>query len=108
MGRRLDLHHLLQTTFESATGLNSSGHVFYQPGSDTRLNYPCLLYKLSNIPVDRADNRPYKVEHYYDLTVIDRDPTSPLREAVVMLPYCTMTRTYESDNLHHYVFRIYD
>ena len=108
MGRRLDMHHLLQQTFETATGRSSAGRVFYQPGADTRLSYPCLLYKLSNIPVDRANNSPYKVEHQYELTVIDRDPVSPLREAVVMLPFCTMTRAYESDNLHHYVFRIYD
>ena len=108
MGRRLDLHHLLQQTFETSTGLSSTGRVFFQPGSDTRLSYPCLLYKLNDIPVDRANNRPYKVEHQYELTVIDRDPTSPLREAVVMLPFCTMTRAYESDNLHHYVFQIYD
>lgn len=108
MGRRLDLHHLLQQTFENATGLSSAGRIFFQPGSDTRLSYPCILYKLSDIPVDRANNRPYKVEHAYELTVIDRDPTSPLREAVVMLPYCSMTRSYESDGLHHYAFTIYD
>ena len=108
MGRRLDLHHLLQQTFESATGLSSSGRVFFQPGSDTTLKYPCVLFKLNNMPVDRANNRPYKVEHAYDLTVIDRDPTSPLREAVALLPLCSMTRVYESDGLHHYVFRIYD
>lgn len=108
MGRRLDLHHLLQQTFENVTGLSSTDHVFFQPGSDTTIRYPCILYKLSDIPVSRANNRPYKVEHAYDLTVIDRDPTSPLREAVVMLPYCSMTRVYESDNLHHYVFTIYD
>lgn len=108
MGRRLDLHHLLQQTFESATGLSSSGRVFFQPGSDTKMKYPCIRYKLSDIPVNRANNRPYKVEHAYDLTVIDRDPVSPLREAVVLLPFCSMIRSYESDGLHHYVFRIYD
>ena len=108
MGRRLDLHHLLQQTFADATGIDSQKRVFFQPGSDTKLSYPCLLYKLSGIPVDHANNRPYKVEHAYDLTVIDRDPVSPLREAVALLPYCQMTRAYESDGLHHYVFRIYD
>lgn len=108
MGRRLDLHHLLQETFENATGLNSSKRVFFQPTSDTTLSYPCLLYKLTDIPVDPANNSPYKIEHSYDLTVIDRDPISPLREAIVRLPYCRFTRSYESDGLHHYVFRIYD
>lgn len=108
MGRRLDMHHLLQATYEGATGLSSKGRVFFQPGSDTELSYPCLLYKLTAIPVDRANNAPYKIEHSYDLTVIDRDPLSPLREAVVRLPFCSFTRSYESDGLHHYVFRIYE
>lgn len=108
MGRRLDMHHLLQVTYEGATGLSSKGRVFFQPGSDTKLSYPCLLYKLTDIPVDRANNAPYKIEHSYDLTVIDRDPLSPLREAVVRLPYCSFTRSYESNGLHHYVFRIYE
>lgn len=108
MGRRLDLHHLLEQTFEAATGISANKRVFFQPGSDTMLSYPCLLYKLTDIPVDRANNSPYKIEHSYDLTVIDRDPVSPLREAVVHLPYCRFSRSYESDGLHHYVFRIYD
>ena len=108
MGRRLDMHHLLEATFEASTGLSHKGRVFFQPGSDTTLQYPCLLYKLTDIPVDNADNFPYKIEHSYDLTVIDRDPLSPLREAVVRLPLCRMTRSYESDGLHHYVFRIYE
>lgn len=108
MGRRLDMHHLLKATYEGATGLSSKGRVFFQPGSDTKLSYPCLLYKLTDIPVDRANNSPYKIEHSYDLTVIDRDPTSPLREAIVRLPLCRFMRSYESDGLHHYVFRIYE
>ena len=108
MSRRLDLHHLLEQTFETATGISSDKRVFYQPGSDTRLAYPCLLYKLTDIPFDPANNCPYKVDHVYELTVIDRDPVSQLREAVVMLPNCSLTRIYESDGLHHYVFRIYD
>lgn len=108
MGRRLDLHHVLRSTYEAVTGTSSEGHVFFQPGKDTELHYPCILYKLSNIPVDRANNRPYKIEHAYDLTVIDRDPVSPLREAIVMLPYSRMNRSYEADGLHHYAFTIYD
>lgn len=108
MGRRLELHHKLQQVFETATGKSGNGRVFYQPTSDTKLTYPCLLYKLSDIPIDHANNLPYMVNHSYDLTVIDRDPVSPLREAIALLPYCSMTRIYEADNLHHYVFRIYD
>ena len=108
MDRRLNLHHVLQQVYEDVYNASSKGHVFFQPGSDTKLYYPCILYKLRDIPVTHASNLPYKIEHSYELTVIDRDPLSPLREAVVRLPLCTMTRVYESDGLHHYVFTIYD
>ena len=108
MGRRVDMHHCLKELYETVTGTSSKDRVHFQPTSDTTLTYPCILYKLSDIPVERANNRPYKVEHAYELTVIDRDPVSPLREAVVLLPYCSMNRIYESDGLHHYVFTIYD
>jgi hypothetical protein len=108
MDRRRDLHHLLQATFESATGLSASKGVYAQPGSDTKLSYPCILYKLTDIPTDHANNSVYKVKHSYDLTVIDRDPISPLREAIARLPLCRFSRSYDSDGLHHYVFRIYD
>lgn len=108
MDRRLNLHHLLKQTFEEATGQSSNKRVFYQPGSDTTLTFPCIVYKLSDIPFEPADNWPYMVHHQYELTVIDRDPLSPLREKVALLPMCSVIRIFESDNLHHYVFRIYD
>lgn len=109
MDRRLNLHHILQQVFENATGMSSEKHVYYQPGSDTELKYPCILYKLSDMPPDFANNRPYRIEHQYELTVIDPDPTSPLREQIAWLPTCRMTRSpYVSGNLHHYIFQIYD
>lgn len=108
MGRRVDLHHRLQEAYEEVTELSSQGRIYFQPPKSVRLSYPCILYKLADIPVDHADDRPYKIEHRYELTVIDPDPTSPLREKIATFPLCSFTRSYESDNLHHYVFSIYD
>lgn len=108
MGRRLDLHHKLRSDFESVTGMSSDKRVYYQPPASVKLSYPCILYKLSDIPSNFANNLPYKIEHAYELTVIDTDPNSPLREKIARYPLCSMSRAYESDNLHHYVFQIYD
>lgn len=108
MDRRLELHHRLQQLYESATGASSANRVWFQPPASVRLEYPCLIYKLSDMPVEHANNHPYKLDSQYELTVIDRDPLGPLRTQVALLPECAMIRVYESDNLHHYVFRIYD
>ena len=108
MGRRLDLHHALEDVFEKATGMSSNKRVYYQPPASLKLAYPCILYKLSEMPPTFANNYPYQIEHEYELTVIDKDPNSMIRELVSQLKHCRLTRTYESDNLHHYVFRIYD
>ena len=108
MGRRLDLHHTLKSVFEEATGLKSDKRIWFQSPGSEKLTYPCIIYKLNDMPPIWANNRPYQVEHEYELTVIDRDPKSPLREAVSFLPQCKFVRPFESDGLHHYVFQIYD
>lgn len=108
MDRRLDLQHKLEDVYTDATKKSSRDKVYYQPPASIRLTYPCLIYKMINLPVETANNYPYKVEHAYELTVIDSDPNSALREAIVRLQKCRFVRSYESDNLHHYVFYIFD
>ena len=109
MGRRLDLHHKLRSVFEKTTGIrNSDDYVKFQPPASYKMSYPCIRYKLIDMPPDFAGNFPYRIEHCYELTVIDRDPISPLREAISKLQFTRLVRVYESDNLHHYVFHIYD
>lgn len=108
MGRRLDLHHKLKEVYERTTGKSSDGKVYFQPPASVKLSYPCILYKLSEMPPTFANNFPYQIEHSYELTVIDSDPNSNLREQIAKMPYCRLARVFESNNLHHYVFHIYD
>ena len=108
MGRRLDLHHKLQSIYEKTTHQSAEKKIYYQPPASVKLSYPCLIYKLIDMPVAHANNFPYKIEHMYELTVVDTDPNSPLREEIAKMFVCRLVRTYESDNLHHYVFHIYD
>ena len=98
MGRkRIDLHHTLKEICPNC---------WFQPNGNDKLKYPCILYELDNMPARHADNVPYYIGHTYQLTVIDRDPESSIREAVVRLPRCQFVRAFTSDNLYHYVFRI--
>lgn len=98
MGRkRIDLHRTLKDICPNCK---------YQPGGNETLTYPCIIYSLENMPAKHADNIPYYIGHTYQLTVIDRDPESSIREAVARLPRCEFVRAFDNDNLHHYVFRI--
>ena len=108
MDRRLNLDNKLRDVYREVTGRDPEEYVWYQPPKSVHLKYPCILYKLSDMPPTHADNRPYLIDHEYELTVIDRDPISALREAIARLFVCRFVRAFESDGLHHYVFHIYD
>lgn len=100
-----------RTSFqEMLEGLFDKGQapfVAYNPPSSTKLKYPCILYKLIDMPSTHADNSPYRVSHMYEVTVIDPDPNSELRERVSRLPTANLVRPFVSDNLNHYIFRLY-
>lgn len=100
MGTRLEL----SARFRSI--LNNS-HVYYQPPSGHKLEYPCIIYK-SRIPdVKYADNYKYHKTKCYEVTLIDRNPESEYFDPIHDLPHCRMDRGYMSDNLNHWVFVLY-
>lgn len=119
MGRRIDLHWIIclklaelgrwpwNRNESAASPEDVSAHVYYQPPASLKLSYPCVLYKLEDMPAIHADNLPYHWDHVYQLTVIDRDPESKVREKIAELPTCRFVRSFVSDNLNHYIFRIY-
>ena len=82
-------------------------HVYYQPPATLLMNYPAIRFKRSDIRNTFADNEVFKQSHFYQLTVIDRDPDSEIVEKVSKLPKVRHTQHYVSDNLYHDVFTIY-
>jgi len=103
MDRRPELQQMLESLY-----INGNPHVYYQPPKDQVIKYPCIVYKLDDMPAIHANNQPYLWGHKYQVTVIDRNPESPLRERIAALPTCRMkTAPYERDNLHHFVFSLY-
>lgn len=100
MDRRPKLQQLLKSLFDS------DPHVYHNPPPNLVMKYPCIVYKLSGLPNEHADNLLYFEHRDYQLTVIDRDPDSQLREKVVGLKWCRFNRSYISDNLYHFVFTL--
>lgn len=94
----------LQSVLEDVLG---SREVYFQPPNNRKLSYPCIIYHLSDIDIDHADDIDYKKYKRYDLTLITRNPDDPLIDAVESLKYCSLDRAYAADNLNHYSYTIY-
>lgn len=92
---------------QSAIKKEAKRHVYFQPNTNIRIAYPCIVYQLSDIDAKFADNIPYIHQRKYSLTVIDKDPDSMIVDKVAALPRCSFDRPYVADNLYHWVFTIY-
>lgn len=103
MDRRNELHQILKKLY-----IKGTPHVYHQPPKDQQIVYPCIIYKLDDMPALHANNHPYAIGHRYQVTVIDQNPESPLCERVAKLPTARMrTAPYVKDNLHHFIFTLY-
>ena len=100
MDRRPKLHQLLKSLF------NADPHVYHNPPPSVKMTYPCIVYKMSRFPDEHADNLRYFEHREWDLTVIDPDPDSKLREKVAQLKWCRFNRSFVNDNLNHFVFTL--
>lgn len=100
MDRRLEL----QTILENILG---SRNVYFQPPSNTKLSYPCIIYNRSNTEYRYANNAKYNTRVRYSLMLIGRSPESELVEELLKLPYCSYDRFYTADTLNHDTFTLY-
>lgn len=94
----------LQTLLVSLLG---NDNVYFQPPESTKLSYPCIVYRRERAITGFSDNKPYSYTKRYSVTVIDKDPDSPIPDKVAMLPTCTHDRFYAADNLNHDVYNLF-
>jgi hypothetical protein len=97
---RLELQALLEI-------LLGSPNVYFQPPESVRMQYPAIVYHRDYRLIRHADNAPWQNRLRYLVTVIDRDPDSPIPSRVADLPMCSFDRFFTSDDLNHDVFRLY-
>ena len=100
MDRRLSLQEILENIL-------GSRNVYFQPPSNTKLSYPCIIYSRSDIDSKHADNIKYNTRVRYSLILIGRSPESELVEEILKLPYCSYDRFYSADSLNHDAFTLY-
>lgn len=101
MDRRSGLHKKFKALF-----VHTDPHVYFQPPESVKMVYPCIVYKLSGMPDGYADNIVYFEQRKYQVTVIDPDPDSKLREKVAQMKGARFIRPYVADNLNHFVFEV--
>lgn len=105
---REDLHEIFRDIFSKLgiEDLPEERHVYFRKPSSL-MNYPCILYDLSSRDSISADNVKFINYNRYTVTVIDEDPDSEIERMVNDIPYAILDRTYQSDNLNHFVYTIY-
>ena len=98
--RRLELHAILCITL-------GSRNVYFQPPESVKMNYPAIVYGLDDIENQYANAGVYLSHRRYSVTVIDKNPDSEIVGKVAELPRCKFNRSYQKDNLNHYVFTLF-
>ena len=71
------------------------------------MNYPAIVYGLDDIENQYANDGVYLSHRRYSVTVIDKNPDSEIVGKVAELPRCKFNRSYQKDNLNHYVFTLF-
>ena len=97
MSRRLLLH-------EELCNVLGSRNVYFKPPESNKIQYPCIMYSLADIPITHADNANYLAQHQYQIIVIDPDPDSPVVDRMSYFPNTRFDRHYADEHLNYYVF----
>ena len=100
MASRLDLQDKLEE-------LNENRNVYFQPPSNIKMNYPAIKYEIDRIDTKFANDSSYIRNKRYTITVISKNAKPEIIDKLLDLPMCTFDRSYQSDNLNHFVFTIY-
>lgn len=101
MNKRLSLHFQLKE-------LIGNDNVYFQPPASIQISYPCVIYSIGNGDAKRADDVLYGYINSYQITIITKKPDIELIEKMLAkFKMCSVSRTYVTENLNHYVFNLY-
>lgn len=85
-----------------------STNVYYQPGPNVTLKYPCIIYRRGDIQPLYADNKTYLNRERYTLTIVSADPDNEIADNLLShFSLITYTNRYVSDGLYHDTLEIY-
>lgn len=83
-------------------------HVYFQPDSNVKLIYPCIIYEFDGFNDRKADNKNYTTHGRYSITNIYKNLgnslTDKLRDS---FPYVEWERRDVVDGLYHDYYTLY-
>jgi hypothetical protein len=86
----------------------STRPVYFQPPGNMTIEYPCAIYHLSDIYINRADNSVYRAIQRFTITLVDEDPDSKyVTRLLDTFGAIRFDRFFISDSLNHWVFSLY-
>lgn len=101
MATRLELH-------EKLCKVLGTRHVYFQPPSNVKMTYPCIVYARPGIYQRNANDYLYNSIDRYEITYIDSNPDSNKPDSILKeFQMCKFDRSFISDNLNHSVFTLY-
>ena len=87
-------------------GEDLKDHCYYDPPA--RMKFPCIRYENSKDEILYGDNKRYKLEREWTITIIDPDPDSKIPAKLMeTFDYCTKDREFAADGLHHFIYTLY-
>lgn len=98
---RMPFHRKLAETL-------GSDHVYFEPPEGLKIQYPCIVYIQKPGLLRHANNTPYNYRHNYQVTYMTKVADDDTVLDLVMTPMTRFVRNFTADNLHHYVFEMFD
>ena len=99
MANRADLNAFLKTVCD---------RVYYQPGKNVKMQYPCVVYADSTAEQFKANNNVYLLYKGYQVTIISQEPDSPIPKSILLgWGMSEYSNAFISDNLYHTVLTVY-
>ena len=99
--KRLALRALIQTAVGTEVKL------YFQPGTNLEMEYPCILYMRKDVMSERANNRRYATHDTYDVKYISASSDNDVIYKLLDIPMSEFDRRFVSDNLYHDVIIIH-
>lgn len=87
--------------------LLGSEQVYFQSPGNVNMVYPAIVYNLSTVRADHADDISYRNKIGYLVTLIDKNPSSVHFVSLLEFRHSQFDRFFRSDKLNHFVFTIY-
>ena len=92
---------------EILSDLEGVTEAYFQAPGNLVLVPPYIVYEFSDEFVRHADDTVYTHMNQYSVTIVTREPDSPIPGMVRDLPFASFNRSFKTGQLYHVVYNLY-